>query len=507
VLLAATLIAWLARWGADWPAQEFRAWSAQHFGLTAWTNLWYGGEALPGYSVLYPPLAALFGAAGTGVLAVTGASLGAAHFTPRTSRLRAIAFNASVGLILVADLLIGQIPYLLGVAFGVWSVAAVTSGRPWLGGVLAAASSLASPLAGAFVLISLPAVAAKVGIRRAGPLLAATVGMLTSVLLDGAGGRFPYHPYTIISACAFAALILAVTRTADRSLRVFAMSYGVAALALAVVPNPLGGNIARLGQLVALPLLCIVAPRLRITRRSFVVAMALGAAAWATVPSVVASARGSLDPSRSSTFYSGLLGFLHTQNPSAGRLEVVLTREHWESLWVAKAFPIARGWERQTDLGVNDVLYQSLTAPTYRTWLDDNAVSLVALPKAPIDYGGTAEARLLLHPPAYLVPVWHDANWQVWRVRGARALVDGPASLGTLGPASFVLDFRRAGMATVRIRASDMWAVTHGDACVMADRGGWLTVSARSAGPVQLRSRVGVHALGHRGDSRPRCSS
>ena len=53
-MLLSALIAGLMRWGPDWPAQEFRAWTAAHDGLTAWTNQWYSGQALPGYSLHLP---------------------------------------------------------------------------------------------------------------------------------------------------------------------------------------------------------------------------------------------------------------------------------------------------------------------------------------------------------------------------------------------------------------------------------------------------------------------
>ncbi|MCW2546858.1 MAG: putative integral rane protein, partial [Mycobacterium sp.] len=67
-----TLVVSLARFGPDWPAQEFRANLAQQVGLTAWNNQWYGGHPLPSYSLLYPAVAALFGARLTAVLAAVG---------------------------------------------------------------------------------------------------------------------------------------------------------------------------------------------------------------------------------------------------------------------------------------------------------------------------------------------------------------------------------------------------------------------------------------------------
>src|ERR1700759_3849476 len=82
--LAGALIVSLARWGVDWPAQEFRAWIAGHDGLSVWTFRWYGGSALPGYSVRSPLVTAAFhsgvlGAAVVGVAACAGATWAASR--------------------------------------------------------------------------------------------------------------------------------------------------------------------------------------------------------------------------------------------------------------------------------------------------------------------------------------------------------------------------------------------------------------------------------------------
>ena len=60
VAALSVVIVSVARWGPDWPAQEFRAWIAGHDGLSVWTSRWYGGSALPGYSVMYPLVTAVF---------------------------------------------------------------------------------------------------------------------------------------------------------------------------------------------------------------------------------------------------------------------------------------------------------------------------------------------------------------------------------------------------------------------------------------------------------------
>ena len=506
VLVGAAAVVRVARWGPDWPAQEFRAWTAQHFGLTVWTNFWFAGEPLPGYSVLYPPVAAVLGARLTGLVAVAVAAYGAGAFVPRESRIRAAAYRASVGFVLVGDLLIGQLPFLLGIAAGVCALRVlVRTGPWWLVAVLAAASSLASPMAGAFLLLTAPAVLTALGLRRAVPLGAALAGIATSALLGGSGGPFPWGSHSLIAILAFVVIALLVVGPADRAVQVLMLTYALASIALALVPNPLGGNMPRFGQLVGLPMFWVVLPRLRVRSRLVAAVVAGLAIGWPATPTVSSAVAGATDPSQSPAFYTGLLTYLHTQPMTTSRIEVVSTREHWESLWIAREFPIARGWERQTDLAANPVLYRPLSTSGYRAWLDDNAVSLVALPNAPIDLGGRAEAALLAHPPSYLQPVWHDANWRVWRVTDATPLVTGPATLRALGPASFVLDFRQAGRATVRIRASGMWSISSGRGCVGATAGQrWLLVSAPVAETLVVRSRIGMHALA--GDADSRCS-
>lgn len=501
-IVVAAFIAVVARWGPDWPAQEFRAWSANHVGLTAWTNQWYSGEALPGYSVIYPAVSSLLGAPLTGLLAVAAAAAGASRLAPPGGRYRQVGYRMSVAVVLAADLVIGQIPYLLGVAFGVWALWGLRARHPGLATALSAACSLASPLTGAFLLLAAPAIATAYGWRRALPFGAGIAGVAIAALYGGAGGPFPFLGRIFIYVAAFAILCVVLTSREDRAIRVLGITYGMAAIALFVVANPVGGNIARLGQLIALPMLWHVVPRLRWRRRAAVLPLVALAALWPVWPSMTSIVRGSVDPSRSQPYYAGLLAFLRSQDPRGGRLEVVFTREHWESLYVAQTFPLARGWERQTDMGTNRVLYHRITAAAYRQWLDVNGVSLVALPNVAIDFGGKPEAALLRRPPSYLTPIWHDRNWQVWRVRGARGLVTGPASISSLGAASFVLDFTRRGTATVRIRANGMWAVTNGDGCVESDRRGWLTVAAAAPGRLTLRARIGFGAL----SSGTRCS-
>lgn len=492
-LVAGTLVILAGRLGPDWPAQEFRTWLARHAGLQAWNDQWYGGHALPGYSVLFPAISAVLGEGLTGLLAATVSAWLATRLLPGTlTRHRLYEFGAALGL--VGSLLIGQVPFLLGLVFGLGALLAVRRGHSPLAGVLAAGCSLSSPLAGLFLLLGGLAWTVEVGWRRGLPLAAAGTGPVVSALVGGGGGRFPYPWTSLVGVLAFTALTLAFAPRELTLLRRFAVLYSAVGLVLFVVPNPVGGNITRIGKLIAVPLACYVLVHHR--RRLRLVGLALvPALAWQLAPVTSAIARAATDASRSPDYYSGLLTYLATQDPADGRLEVPFTREHWESALVAPQFPLARGWERQIDLQYNQALYQPLTAASYRSWLDGAAVGLVALPDAPIDYGGQAEAQLLAHPPPYLRPVWHDAHWQVWRVEGAQRLVSGGATLSELDTSSFQLQFPAPGTAVVRIRYSPMWHVENSDGCVDATPDGWLAVHARSAGQVAARASVTFASL------------
>ena len=506
-LAVCTVVVLVARLGPDWPAQEFRARLARDTGLTAWNDQWYGGHALPGYSLLYPPVAAVFGAAFTGLLAAVGCTWLVSRLLPPTDTGRRW-FGIAAAVCVAGNLFIGQVPFLLGLLFGLAAFLAALQAKPSAGSrlvvaLLAAACALSSPLAGLFLLLAAFTWAFEVGWRRALPLGGAVAGPIVSLAVGGGSGPFPFGWTGLANFAVFVAATLLLVPRRYTLLRRFAVVYAVAAVLCYLVPNPVGGNVVRLGQLLAVPAAFWLLGR---HRRSLAVC-ALGlipALAWQFYPVGSAAARAAGDPSVNASYYTGLLHFLGTQNPANGRLEIPFTREHWEADRVAPYFPIARGWERQTDYKYDAVLYQPLTAASYRQWLASAGVDLVALPDAPLDYGGKAEQALLAHPPSYLVPVWHDAHWKVWRVAGAAPLVSGPATLTKLGTSSFRLDFRQAADAVVRVRMSSLWQVTSGQGCVLpAQPDGWVHVRATAPGDVTVRARFTLSSV--LPDDQPSC--
>ena len=479
------------RLGPDWPAQEFRAGLARKFGFLAWNNLWYAGHALPGYSLLYPLFASVLGASITGVAAVTAAAWSAERLLPDDAPPAARrAFGVAVGVSLGGSLIVGQVPFLLGVAFGLAALLALVRGRVALVPLLSAACSLSSPLAGLFLLLSIPGLAAYAGWRRAALLTGAGAGLGLAVLVGGASGPFPCSWTSLAAVLAFCAVAGVASTPGDVVVRRLSATYAAAAVVVFFVPTPVGANINRVAELAALPAACWLLSRKDKERRRFLGLVLVPAVLWTGIPVASAIAHGAGDPTRQAAYYSGLLTYLRTQDPIDGRLEIPLTRGHWESSFVAPVFPLARGWERQTDLGDNLALYQPLTPDSFIAWLVDSGVALVALPDAPLDYGGRAEARLLADPPPYLRLVFADAHWRLWRVIGAPALVTGAGTMTQLGPASFKVRFTRPGTAYVRLRASGLWQVSSGLACLGATPTGWLTVTSAHPGLVTVRARI-----------------
>ncbi|GAC1603108.1 MAG: hypothetical protein NVS3B21_31500 [Acidimicrobiales bacterium] len=191
------------------------------------------------------------------------------------------------------------------------------------------------------------------------------------------------------------------------------------------------------------------------------------------------------DPSLPASYYQGLLDVLRELPPT--RIEIPFTRRHWEAVRVAPKVALARGLERQLDIGLNPLFYQpSLDELTYRSWLRDNAVAYVALPDAELDESATAEAALLDAGILGLEPVWHDAHWRVWKVQDATPMVEGPAHLERLDPDSFALEVDTPSEVLVRVHYSSHWD-TGGAGCIAPSPTGWTLVRPRHAGPVRVR--------------------
>lgn len=493
--------------GPDLPAQAYRVFLVRHHGLVAYDTHWYAGHPLPGYSLIFPPLAALLGPRFVGALAcVAGTALFARLLRgrARTGDDLAIVWFAVVS---VVDLIVGRLPFALGFTCGIGALVAIKENRRWWAWLLAILCGCSSPLAGAFLLVA--AAAWWPAIRRRVFPCAGTLVGIGAAALFGEGGWFPY-PWTtllIIELLCIGGLIV-VPRT-ERLVRYGLTVYGLAAVALFPFNNPIGGNMIRLGAMVGGPLIALGLmraahrPWFGIDRRWVLGVVSIPLLIWGFSPLPTAFAVGRDNPSAHAAYYTGLLTYLEAHDGAAGRLEVPLTESRWEADYLATKVSLARGWERQLDRGRNDVLYNvNLSATAYHNWLLTNGVRWVALPDVPLDASETGEGRLLGdHTPSYLDLVWQDKHWKLWRVRDARPIVSGPAQLVNLGISSIDLNATAKGTSIVLIRWTKFWRVTTGQACIAPTSDGWTQVNIQQPGPIRISADVNLGSLAGAGGS------
>jgi hypothetical protein len=199
------------------------------------------------------------------------------------------------------------------------------------------------------------------------------------------------------------------------------------------------------------------------------------------------------------------LGFLKDRRHSAidGRIEIPFTRNHFETVYVAERFPIARGWERQIDIHYNGLLYEPRLSPTaYRRWLHKLAVRYVAVPDARPDYSSGDEVAAIASGLPYLRPVWSSAHWRVYEVRSPAPVASGPVTLTGLGTESFALRAHRPGVALVRVRYTPYWKLTEGAGCIERGRDGMTRLRLVRAGEVRVTASFALDRVFEHG---PRC--
>jgi hypothetical protein len=489
---------------ADLAAQTFRSDLFAAHGFLLWNNDWYGGHYLPGYSLLFPPLGAALGPRLVGALAaVTAAGLFAALARYRhgdRARLAILWFGAGTATMLFS----GRITFALGIAIGLGALLALQRARPLLAAALALLTALASPVAGLFVALAGVAVMLA-GDRRGGAAVAfpalAAVAALSLAFPTGGDEPFVFTAFLGVPLFALAALWLLPPE--ERALRWGVAVYALAAVAAFAVANPLGGNMARLGALAAGPVLAL---GLTGRRPVALAVLALPLLYWQWVAPVRDLSDAAGDPSVHSSYYQPLLAQLDQRTGGRPvRIEIPPTRNRWEADYVAPRFPLARGWLRQLESDDIDLFTNgNLTAAAYRSWLDDRAVSYVAVPDAKSDYLSTDEKALIRGGLPYLREVWSDPHWRLYRVEHPTGLVSragdfpGPGGrrdgLTALGPASFTLSMHDSGQFLVRIHYTRYWTVTSGDACVERD-GEWTGVTVRNPGTVTVAARFSLGGL------------
>jgi hypothetical protein len=399
----------------DLAAATFRADLFADHGFAIWNNAWYDGHYLLSYSVLYPPLGALLGPRLVAALAVVAAAALFAALARRRFGDAALVPSLWFAAAVASWLLTGRVPFLLAVPLGLGALLAADSDRKLSAALLAACTSLASPVAGLFLGLA-GAALWLAGQRRRGEVLVA--GALTPIgvlnLAFPTGGFEPFVFSAFIAIPLVAIVVLWLVPAEYRALRIGAVLYALLALALFVIDNPLGGNVTRLGALFAGPVLALVLwPRGALV----VVAVSLPLLYWQLVAPVRDVRKADGDPSTELAFYGPLLAELDSAGADGYRIHVPPTKNRWEAAYVAREHPIARGWLRQLESDDFDLFTDDrLTPEAYREWLDDHAVGLVAVPDARRDYLAEDEVALIDSGLPYLDEVWSSADWRLYEV-------------------------------------------------------------------------------------------
>jgi hypothetical protein len=531
------MLAWNPQVG-DLAAQVFRTELFQRGGLGIWNGSWYGGHYTLTYSVLFPPLAALLGPQLVATLAVVASSYLFDRLVRdrwgEAARWATLWFAAGV-VTLLAD---GQLTFALGVAFALATLRSLQLGRPALAIAASAACALSSPVAA----VSLAGVLIagvwdpvsqfqrlSRGWRRRGDLprgsfsyrrgrwvpyadrtrgpaawslgahspavwaasIALALTLIPNLVFPGAG-EFPFAFSSYLAIPLWCGSALYVTRdlgAEERQLRRVLIAYMLAATAIWLLPNAMGGNAVRLGALFGGPVLAaIVLARRPKVPVWFLALFIAGGLYWQLTASVSQIARSVGDPSTERAYFAPVASWLRAHGGDAVRIEVPPTANHWESAYLAPDFDLARGWLRQLDTTRDDIFYRDdgrLGDRAYRAWLHDNAIRWVALPDAPLDYSSVGERRLILRDPPYLEPRWSDSHWRVYEVREPAPLMQsldaGTARVRSVGHNGFALDVTRPGEFLVRVSFTPYWSIARGSGCLLR-HGDWTLARASRPG-------------------------
>jgi hypothetical protein len=485
----------------DLAAHTFRADYFSHYGFALWNGSWYGGDYMLTYSILFPPLSALLSPELAGVLA----AIGCAYFFDRIVRDRwgprarpaSLWFAALGSLALLAN---GWLPFALGAAFALAALRALQLRWYLLAATAALASALASPVAALLLALVVGAgglARGRAWLRPVGTVVLASLGpVMLLALAFPEGGRFPFwfSAYWPLALTCVLALFAIRGIEEERELRAVLIAYFVFGTLVWLLPNPVGGNVTRLGSLFAGPVLAAVlmtrpvkAPRVTVLAA---LALALG---WQVVTPIPDTFQSLGDPSTAKAYYLPLQRWLLERDAEHARIEVPYTFNHWETAYLSPEFPLARGWLRQTDVSRNRLFYGGkLTSAQYGRWLRENGVSWVALPDSRLDYSAQQEAAIVRSAPTYLELRATTGHWRIYAVRDAGPMLQAGAGargrLVSLGPESFSLQVASPGDFVVRIRATPYWRLASGGGC-LGRAGDWTLVRAAQPGFFRVTTR------------------
>ena len=465
--------------GRDFSAQLAHAELAE----SHWPELldlrWYGGFNPLGYSVLSPPVTALLGVRLTTALAYVATVVLFAALLEGTGVARPVAGAITGTVCLTGNLVVTRTTFALGLVIGLSALLALMSGRLRLTSGLSVLAPLASPVAGLFLGVAGGALFLS-GRRPAGVTLAVSA-MVPTIAISLAFGNGGYQTFAAKQALVSLLACLAVTGLCWRCavVRWGALLSAVLVAAAYLLPTPVGTTATRLPELFAAPVVVAVAAI------PLVALIAATASIVLLLPPVsITEVRERGDPALSAEFYAPLLNQL-TARGVAGPIEVVPTQRRGEAAFVASVVAIAKGWSRQVDTGRNAIFYDgTLDADTYRKWLDENAISYVAISQGPYDWSSPDEVTLVRRGLPYLQAVWSDRTWTLYVVTNPRPVISPPGQVVARDAVSLAVSLPDPGEYVVRVRWSRY--VTASNGCMRPTEDGWSMIVVEHPGTAKI---------------------
>jgi hypothetical protein len=465
-------------------------------GLKYWFA-WYGGGSTPGnYSVLTPALSAVVGASALAAIATAAitplawiALRGAMH---PVAALWVATFSAAL------NLWSGRVPFALGSLLTVAVVIFVRRRQTAPAAVFALLTVAASPVSGVFlatVLFGLFLVRPQW--RRTCALAIAPIGvsLLAVMLLFGSPGPETFSLVQLIQlTVTLAVFFIGAPPDWVRTSIWLALLAGPV---LFFVPNGLGDNMLRLAWY-CLPTVVVATSSHLLRYAGLGASAALLMSAKQTGGDLVYGSGQTASPG----YYSSLITELDSlRKPLLDhRLEVVEDGTRTASFALLDHAMLARGYEYQEDNALNKPLASpDLDATAYKVWLQDNAVGYVAISSEHRKM--SPEYRLVSrHRPGYLIRVWGDRDWTLFRVAAPDPIVRAPVRVLQFSQAKLVLRVPCACSFPVRLhkpgnlRASTTVpagsAATPVPAELTDDGFGWTTMTTTRPGTYTLSGRT-----------------
>jgi hypothetical protein len=503
-LLAAALSAFVVLVvprGGDLAAHLYRTGLVRH-GVLVWDNLWFAGQyPLSSYSLLYYLLAAVVGNATLGIGGVVIAAVLFASIAQREWK-EVGRWPARVFAVLAAgQAFTAAYPYDMGLSSLLATLWALQRGRPRLAGLFVVLTLGFSPLAFAFLALTL--LALFLGRPRVdrGVLItlgagAAAGGLQLAVLkaLPTPGLVYPYGTWRFAAGLVVAALgaVLALRERRSRPLASIFIVWAAATVVVYSIPSPIGHNLVRASVFV-LPLVLVCAALSGFRPRWLVILAVTAALAANVLPyTVMISVRSSGIGSRAA-FWRPVISFLRTHSAPAYRVEVVPTANHWEAYYLpAAGLALARGWYRQLDIADDAALYgRRLSAAAYREWLREHAVRFVVVPHLALEaIDARREAALIGSGAAGLTSVATTAAATIYELPHAKPLLSGPgrATVTALTSDEIAGSVGRPGSYLLRVRYTPYWSIVRGAVCPTPARGAMTRLVVARAGPFAIRA-------------------